>query len=93
MNTTIWKFELQVIDHQIVNMPAFAEILTVQMQHDKVCLWARVNPDADREVRIIEIYGTGHAFASVSRQRRYIATFQMHSGDFHAFENTSFPYQ
>ena len=42
---TIWKFELELRTIQHVIMPAGAVILTAQMQKDKLCIWALVDPE------------------------------------------------
>lgn len=58
--TTIWKFPLALTDRQDVVMPRGARVLSVAEQHGKLCLWALVNPDADRVKRALRIAGTGH---------------------------------
>lgn len=90
MARTIYKYDLEVTDEQVLELPANAEILTVQMQHDAPKLWAIVDvPQRSATVqnRRIAIYGTGHAM-NQSASHRYIATFQMRDGSlvFHVFE-------
>jgi hypothetical protein len=82
---TIWKFAFKITDQVNFHMPAGAEILTVQMQIGEPCLWALVDPEAERETRTIFIRGTGHP---ADRLGRYISTFQVDGGAliFHAFE-------
>ncbi len=82
---TIFKYPLCMIDDQLVSMPAGAEILTVQMQSDVPCLWARVDPNMPKVGRVIHINGTGH---NLSHEGAYIGTFQMAHGAlvFHAFD-------
>jgi len=61
MTKIIHKFPLKIIKNQIIELPLFSEILTVQVQRDKACLWALVNPSIlSKEERHIDIYGTGH---------------------------------
>lgn len=88
MNTTIWKFELDTVGK--VEMPIGAEPLTVQMQNDKPCLWAMVDPEAAKETRQFNIFGTGHKLpvGNLLTKLKYIATFQMYGGTlvFHVFE-------
>lgn len=88
MNKTIWKFELEVIDRQSIHMPIGAEILTIQIQKEKPCLWALVDSDKNTEKRFIEIFGTGNPIDNNVESRKYISTFQLHGGElvFHAFE-------
>jgi len=87
-SATIWKYELDIVDEQIVTMPAGATILTAQWQHDKLCLWACVNPDLDRESRRIAILGTGHGVGRLGPAFNYIGTAQTPGGFlvWHIFE-------
>jgi len=58
---TIYKYNLEITDRQIVEMPYNSEIIAVKNQGDDLCLWAIV--ETENEVRPtyeIEIYGTGH---------------------------------
>lgn len=83
----VYKYELEITDEQIIRLPFAAEILTVQMQGDKCCLWALVDPRNELNERTICIYGTGHPIPDKIRLK-YISTFQIqHLGlVFHAFE-------
>jgi hypothetical protein len=72
---TIWKFPLKVTGIQQVEMPKGATILCADTQGDVLCLWAIVDPDADRENRQIAIVGTGHGMAE--SELKYIGTAQM----------------
>jgi hypothetical protein len=81
---TIWKFPLEVTDEQTVEIPSGAQLLSVQNQHETACLWAVVDPEAEKKPCVIQIYGTGHPIEEVGT---YLSTFQMHGGSlvFHAF--------
>lgn len=57
---TIWKYTLEVVDSQTVEMPRDAKILSAQMQNGKLCLWAFVNTESPHNERDIVIFGTGH---------------------------------
>lgn len=90
MKKTIWKYQL-VAESVKIEMPIGAEILTVQIQDGIACLWALVDPNADKEERIIEVFGTGHPVPyDMGVSRKYIATFQLNGGTlvYHAFEYT-----
>lgn len=76
---TIWKFELRLTDDQAVEMPAGAELLTVQLQGDTPCLWAVVDPYAPPGRRRIYIRGTGHSLR-LTDDTRYLGTVQLHGG-------------
>lgn len=83
---TIWKFTLELIDAQLIAMPAGSQLLTVQLQGDTPCLWALVDDYVGLvQVRTIEIHGTGNPIDS-DHQRRYVATFQQPPFVWHVFE-------
>ena len=87
----IWKFSLQITDRQTVTMPVGANILSVQDQAGGLQLWAIVNPDAEREQRVIEIIGTGNPMVDIEKEdlaRFHIATVQVRGGAlvWHVFE-------
>ena len=91
MKKTIWKFELETTDKQTLKMPVGAKILTVQTQNEKPCLWALVDPNAEKEDRFIEVFGTGHPIGcDMGVDRKYISTYQLRGGSlvFHVFEYT-----
>lgn len=82
----IWKYQVPT-GGGLVEMPANAKILTVQMQHGFPVIWAEVDPDEKgHEWRHILIVGTGHKFDHPDRT--YLGTFQMDSGTFvfHVYE-------
>lgn len=85
MTHTVHKYPLDVVDLQTVDMPAGATILTVQVQHDTIALWARVDTARFVEQRVIFLVGTGNPL--LEHAGRYIATVQLHGSlAFHAFE-------
>jgi hypothetical protein len=86
---TIWKFPLEVTDAQGVLLPQGAQVLTAQLQGRSLCLWALVDPDAPKTVRLLHIFGTGHPVHNAD-SLRYISTFQLDGGAlvFHVFEET-----
>lgn len=83
---TIWKFELEVTYKQVIRMPAEAEVLSVQTQHDQPVLWALVGPKHYLEERTFFMHGTGHSVGP--EVGRFVGTFQMAEGGlvFHLFE-------
>lgn len=86
----VYKYELEITDEQTIRLPFNAEILTIQMQRDKCCLWALVDPRNELEERTICIHGTGHPIPDGVRLK-HISTFGIiHLGlIFHAFEKKS----
>lgn len=87
MAKTIWKFPLAVVSPYAITMPKGAEMLTVQRQGETACLWAIVDPDADKERRVFEAFGTGqHMHEDMGVSRKYIGTFQVPPFVWHVFE-------
>lgn len=84
---TIWKFPLSITSLQRVEMPEGAEILTVQLQYERPCLWALVDPEQNTIQRYFEIHGTGNPIhVDMSVEREYIGTFQQREFVWHVFE-------
>jgi len=84
----IWKFPLEVTDSWRVEMPAGADVLTVQTQRDKPFLWAIVDTEEEVVVRTFATYGTGHEHFSISGQ--YVGTYKLENDFFvfHVFDVT-----
>jgi hypothetical protein len=84
---TIWKYPITVTDRFTLNLPKGAQILSLQPQHDQVCLWALVDPDQPKEARLFRLFGTGHAVEEGDRLS-FVGTFQVQGGSlvFHVFE-------
>lgn len=86
MSAAVWKYPFKTRDGFALDMPRGAEVLAVQTQNDVPCLWALVDPTAEKEPRWFRIYGTGHAIDGDGR--KYLGTYQLSSGAlvFHVFE-------
>jgi hypothetical protein len=82
----IYKWALEVVDQQTLALPAGAQILCVQVQYERPCIWALVDPSAGLEPRALLMYGTGHPVSD--QAGRYIGTYQLDRGGlvFHVFE-------
>ena len=88
MKKQVWKFEIDG-SRPTFMMPIGSEILSVQTQNEKPCIWALVNSGNHKEERFFEVYGTGHEIHyDMGIERKYIGTFQIDNGDliFHLFE-------
>ena len=81
---TIWKYEVNPYSEQ--RLPKGAEVLSVQVQKDKPCIWVLVDPSNEKELRVFRVYGTGHELPD--NPGKFIGTFQLFDGDlvFHVFE-------
>ena len=85
----IFKYTLNVTDKQVIQMPVGAEILKVDTQYNKICIWAMFDrvKEYDTEERVFEIFGTGNSFEE-SDKRNYLDTIQLYDGEqiYHVFE-------
>ena len=73
----IWKYELRIDDETILEIPSEAQILDVQVQYGKPCIWVLVDPEStSNEVRQFHTYGIGHKHEDISGT--YIGTYQLH---------------
>lgn len=95
---TIFKYQLQVTDIQVLRLPKNAKILSVQVQmqdygqglKETIQLWALVDKaEPQLEDRKIAMYGTGNPIPSDAGS--YISTIQMYRSSlvFHFFEVSS----
>ena len=86
--SVIWKYELELKEKQAVSMPIGAEIIHIAAQFEKPCIWAIVDPYAEKEDRVIGILTTGgpHFNADVSH---HCGSFFLNGGLFvgHVFES------
>lgn len=58
---TVWKYKLDIADHQTIMIPAKAEILSIKEQCEEIVLYALVDPKVKGVDAIdILIIGTGH---------------------------------
>jgi len=88
---SIWKFDLKHRNGRTsIPMPRDAELLSVQMQSDKLCLWACIpNVDATPQTRNFLIIGTGLPIVlDASETKHYIGTAQEGFNVSHVFEIT-----
>jgi len=86
MSKSIFKYEITINNYQVVMMPKNADILCTGVQYGKMCLWALVDPKAEKESRRIILKGTGHSIDG--KNMKYIGTNQMMQGllIWHIFE-------
>ena len=77
----IFKYQLDIVDKQILNLPHTAKILSVVEQHNKVVLYAAVDDEHEPNQRSIRIVGTRHPFPDIE-QCVYLGTVLTHDGHF-----------
>ena len=85
---TIFKYQIPVTGEFIVEMPTEAEVLTVQIQFGRPCIWVLVDPSKEEvEERKFGFVGTGNP-APFLEIANYIGTVQQNQGGliWHLFE-------
>lgn len=76
----VFKYPIKVEDNQYLYMPDGAVPLCVQVQNDKPCIWASVDPSApDGRPTLVIVRGTGHEYEARDNES-YLGTFQLHGG-------------
>lgn len=85
MADVVWKYALPKVMNDI-EMPTGAMVLAVAEQHNEICLWAKVNPAAQKVMRTFQVVGTGHA--ELDGTETYLGSAQLNNGNyvFHVFE-------
>lgn len=86
---TIYKYPLEIKDVQQVEIPIGSNILSVQMQGEKLYLWALVAPEAPKKAVTVKIYGTGQPVDY--RNMCYIGSVQNGAFVWHVFMETQHP--
>jgi hypothetical protein len=84
----VWKFPIEYNDEIEVKMPAGARLLHVAEQYDAPCIWALVDPSADRVTRRFRLAGTGHPINIPMNKLVHVGTLLIRGGQlvFHLFE-------
>lgn len=82
----IWKYPLQTVGVQSIDMPVGADLLTVQLQHGLPCVWVLVDPAAPACPVKLTTYGTGAPIDDAPGE--YLGTYQLAGGSlvFHVFK-------
>lgn len=87
MSTAIWKYPINHVKRQEIEIPSGSTVLCIQNQNGIACIWVEVfhtdNPTVARE---FEIIGTGDEFEIIDKVRHYIGTWQEPPFVFHLYE-------
>ena len=92
----VYKYPLplpgQTEDTFTVDIPAGAQLLTVQLQRGEPVLWALVDPEDRPTPYTLRIAGTGHPLDASAHYHHYLGTVQMAGGAlvFHYFQVVPF---
>jgi hypothetical protein len=79
---TIYKYHLALTDVQHITTLKGAIPLTVQMQRDQLCLWAKVDTDRPYVLRKFAVVGTGNR----CEYDEYVGSVQIGIFVFHVFD-------
>ena len=74
----IYKYEIPIKPSVELELPEGFNPLCVQMQEERVILWAIVSPDAPTSSRVFRVYGTG--FNLQLAGSTYLGTVQTEGG-------------
>lgn len=83
----IYKYPLELQDSQFLLLPEAHQVLSVQVQNERLYLWASVDTDFPIEKVQIRIIGTGHPILFDHENYFYVATVQMNTLVWHVFES------
>ena len=75
---TIYKYELEVTDKQVFEMPYGAKPLSVDTQNGHPCMWVQVNTNTKMFKYEVVIVGTGHPLPNMMNLK-YVGTFKMYN--------------
>lgn len=88
----IYKYAIPDQEEFTLDLPAKAEALHVDVQHNKPFVWALVDPDEKVTKRTFRVVPTGVDILE-SYKLAYVGTFLIDNGNlvFHLFEKVMFP--
>lgn len=81
MSREIWKFPLDLSDPYAL-IPEGAEVLSIQVQGDTLCMWAEVETSAPSTLMVkFRAFGTGHQLPEPGEWKgQFISTVQLPNG-------------
>lgn len=85
----IFKYEVQIQDSIVIDLPIDSKILSFQVQNNKPYIWVLVDPAKQTVSRYFTIIPTGTEIEYLDDVLIYIGTIQMAQGAlvFHLFED------
>lgn len=81
---TVYKYELELTERQVLSLPADARILDIQVQNESLCAWVKLDTEKPERERVILIVGTGNR--APHNAQKHISTVQMNGFVWHFFE-------
>ena len=87
MIRAVWKFPLEQVPAQVIEIPAGSELLSIEVQNGIPCIYALVDPkEKNKKLIWIDVVGTGDQIV-IESGMRFMKTVMLHNGDavFHIF--------
>jgi len=86
---SVFKYEIPILDSSAIMMHDGAIIRHVDNQHERLCIWAEVDPQNAMSSRTFYVRGTGH---ELPPNVEYIGTAIFASGAlvFHVYQDVAF---
>ena len=81
MSNVIYKYTLEIIPHQEIEIPGFEHILDIAEQGKDICMWVVCDPEKEHIKVPIHIAGTGQE-PPFEYPRHHIKTVVMQSSPF-----------
>jgi hypothetical protein len=78
---TIYKYQLETTDFQTVMIPEKSNIIALQTQYEKPCIWVEVETENEKVPHVFRIFGTGHEL-QIGLGMTYVGTYQIMNGSF-----------
>lgn len=82
---TIYKYQLPITDDFEIQLPINSEFLKIDIQHENVVMWVKLDKDSEMKFYQFHCYGTGHPIEN--KNLKYIDTIIIDNGNlvFHYF--------
>jgi len=90
MDLKIFKYRLKVTDVQTIKLPYRAKVIKIDVQDDKLYLWAEVGHGEELVDRTFYVFGTGQPINVDPHSMKYIDTVQMPPFVWHVYEDTNY---
>ena len=81
----IYKYEIEIKDHQVLKIPQQYQILSFQCQNSRLVMWAEVDPSLPNTNLELYIVGTGHQAPHHTLAHGHLASVQCNSFVWHIY--------
>ena len=79
--SSIFKYPIQIAGLQEINMPQYADIMSVQTQNGYPYIWALVDPSRPLKKVVLKVFTTGGEVPDyLHKHHKFIGTFQTGEG-------------